>query len=181
MPSIEELQPLITEPREALDAEYKGWLNLTTNEHKAVLAKAAIAIANHGGGYIIVGLEEQNDRLVGSPRPNEMPAITQDAVNAAIHRFATPEFHCELYSVPDPASGNAYPVIVVPGGLTEPVMSKRDCPGIISQNRCYIRKPGPRSEEPQTGEEWRTLLRRCVRAGRDDMLEAIRSIVSWEG
>jgi hypothetical protein len=57
-------------------------------------------------------------------------------------------------------------------------MSRRDCPGIISQSRCYIRKPGPRSEEPQTGEEWRALLNRCVRAGRDDMLEAIRSIVS---
>jgi len=43
MPSIQELQPLVAEPREALDAEYKGWLDLTTNDHKAVLAKAAIS------------------------------------------------------------------------------------------------------------------------------------------
>ena len=57
-------------------------------------------------------------------------------------------------------------------------MSRRDCPGVMAQNRCYIRKPGPRSEEPQTAEEWRTLLQRCLRAGREDMLDAIRSIVS---
>lgn len=57
-------------------------------------------------------------------------------------------------------------------------MSKRDCQDTIARNRVYIRKPGPRSEEPQTGEEWRALLRRCVQNGRQDMLDAIRAIVS---
>lgn len=178
MPSIEELQPLITEPREALDAEYKGWLDLTTNEHKATLSKAVIAMANHGGGYVVLGLEDRGAMLVSSARPQEVPEISQDTVNAAVHRYVTPEFHCEVYNVPHPESGVVHPVVVVPGNMTEPIMSKRDCQGVIAQNRCYIRKPGPRSEEPQTGEEWRTLLRRCVQAGRDDMLDAIRSIVS---
>ena len=58
MPTIEELQPLLGEPREDLAAEYKTWLDLTINDHKAVLAKAAIALANHGGGFIIVGFDD---------------------------------------------------------------------------------------------------------------------------
>ena len=178
LPSIQELQPLLTEPREALDAEYKSWLNLTTNEHRAVLAKAAIALANHGGGYIIIGFEEQDHRFVASNCPDDRPEITQDAVNAAVRRFATPEFHCATYSVGNPDTGTVHPIVVVPGDMTVPILSKRECTGVIGQNRCYIRKPGPRSEEPQTAEEWRTLLQRCVRAGREDMLEAIRSIVS---
>jgi hypothetical protein len=177
MPTIEELQPLLGEPREDLAAEYKTWLDLSANEYKAILAKAAIALANHGGGYIVLGFEDQGHQLVSIARPAGVPSVSQDAVNAAIHRFATPEFHCELYNVPHPASQAIHPVIVVPGNMTEPVMSKRDSVGVISQNRCYIRKPGPRSEEPQTAEEWRALLRRCVLAGREDMLEAIRSIV----
>ena len=57
-------------------------------------------------------------------------------------------------------------------------MSRRDCPGVIAQNRCYVRKPGPRSEEPATQEEWRGLLNRCLRAGREDMLDAIRAILT---
>jgi len=178
MPIIEELQPLLGEPREDLAAEYKTWIDLSTNEHKAVLAKAAIALANHGGGFIIIGFDDAGPQLVSVPRPANIPEVSQDSINAAIHRFAAPEFHCQLYNVPHPASQTIHPVIVVPGNMTEPVMSKRDCVGIIGQNRCYIRKPGPRSEEPQTGEEWRALLRRCVLAGREDMLEAIRSIVS---
>jgi hypothetical protein len=178
MPRIEELQPLLGEPREDMAAEYKTWLDLTINDHKAVLAKAAIALANHGGGFIIIGFDDHGHRLGSVVRPENVPEISQDAVNAAIHRFATPEFHCELYNVVHPTTQAVHPVIVIPGNLTEPVMSKRDCANIIAQNRCYIRKPGPRSEEPHGAEEWRLLLRRCVLAGREEMLEAIRSIVS---
>jgi hypothetical protein len=126
----------------------------------------------------VLGMADEPVGLVSRVRPAEIPEITQDAVNAAIRRYATPEFHAEVYAVPHPLSGAIHPVISLPGTLTEPVMSKRDCQGVLHQARCYIRKPGPRSEEPQTPEEWRTLLNRCVRAGRDDMLEAIRSIVS---
>ena len=178
MASIEELQPFITEPREDLDAEYKDWLDLTGNEHKATLAKAAIALANHGGGRIVIGFAEQGQALVSGPRPEEIPEITQDSVNAAIRRYAEPRFHCEVYNVLHPDTGVSHPVVIVPGTLTVPVMSKNQCQGVIALNRCYIRKPGPESEEPRTSEEWRNLFNRCVRANRDEMLESIRSIMT---
>ena len=180
MASIEDLLPLITEPREDLAYEYKYWLDLTSKDHKdkATLAKAAIALANHGGGYIVLGFAEQGQTLESRARPEEIPEITQDSVNAAIRRYADPEFHCEVYDVPHPGTGVSHTVVVVPSTLTVPVMSRRDYQGEIAQNSCYIRKPGPRSEQPQTAEEWRTLLNRCVRANQDEMLEAIRSIVT---
>jgi len=178
MPTIEELQPLLGEPREDLAVEYKTWLDLSNNEDKARIAKAAIALANHGGGFIVIGFEDQNHRLVPLARPANIPAVSQDGVNAAIRRFADPEFHCEMHNVPHPATQDIYPIIAVPGGMSVPVMSGRDCPGVIFANRCYTRKPGPRSEEPQTAEEWRTLLQKCLLAGREDMLDAIRAIVS---
>ena len=166
MASIKELQPLITEPREDLDAEYKDWLDLKNNEHhKAKLAKAAIALANHGGGHVVIGFEDKG--LTSQPRPEEIPAITQDSVNAAIRRYAEPEFHCKMYKVPHPDTNVSHPVVSIPSRPT-PVMSRRDCQGEVAQNRYYIRKPGPRSEEIQTAEEWRTLFNRC-------MMEANRS------
>ena len=178
MTSIRELQPLISEPREDLSVEYKSWLDLTRKEHKATLAKAAIALTNHGGGFIVIGFAEQGAELYSQACSSNIPEITQDAVNAVIRRYATPEFHCRVDCITHPKTGVAHPIITVPGNLTVPVMSMRDCPKVIDKNRCYIRKPGPRSEEPQTSEEWRESLNRCLLAGREDMLEAIRSIVS---
>ena len=179
MASIEDLRPLIIEPREDLAYEYKDWLDLTSTDHKdkATLAKAAIALANHGGGYIIIGFKEQG-QLESRARPEEIPEITQDSVNAAIRRYAEPEFHCEMYNVPHPNTNVSHPVVIVPSTLTVPVMSRRECQGAIALNSFYIRKPGPRSEEPRRSEEWRTLINRCVRANQDDMLESIRSIIT---
>ena len=177
MPSLEELRPLVELPIESLGVEYKDWLDLTTNHGKATLAKHAIALANHGGGHLVLGFSEQADELVSHPRPEEVPAITQDSVNEAIRRFCEPEFQCQMNSVNHSDTGVAHPVITVPGTLTAPVMSRRDDPGVIRQYGCYIRKPGPRSEVPHTYAEWRGLLERCARATRADMLDAIRSIV----
>jgi predicted HTH transcriptional regulator len=57
MADITELEALLMTPTEALNVEYKGWLDLRgDDEQKAILAKAAIAIANESGGYIVIGL-----------------------------------------------------------------------------------------------------------------------------
>ena len=172
-----DLQPLVDHPREELAVEYKTWLDLSQNEGKATLAKACIALANHGGGFLILGFDEQGDSLISVARPPDIGEVTQDTVNSALLRFADPVFHCRLHPITHPTTAVSHPVISIPGDHTVPVMSKRNCWDKIQQHRCYIRKPGPRSEEPKTSEEWRALLQRCVQANREDMLGAIRSIV----
>jgi hypothetical protein len=178
MASMQELLPLVTDPREDLATEYKGWLDLGTNEHKATLAKAAIALVNHGGGFIVIGFQEASGIWSSTPCPVAVPAFTQDDVNGAIGRYAAPEFHCEMHRIVHPTTSVSHPVIVVPGTQKEPVMSKRECGTVLGLHRCYIRKPGPKSEEPKTGDEWRALLARCVRATREDMLDSIRTIMA---
>lgn len=169
------IDSLVSHPREDLGAEYKCWLDLGKNEHKANLAKAAIALANHGGGFIVIGFLEDGANLRSHPCPPRLE-IKQDTVNSAIIRFADPEFHCEVHYVENKQNGVRHPVITVPGSKV-PVMAKRDCDGEIRKHRCYLRKPGPRSEEPQSGAEWRHLIDRCVRENRSDMLDSIRAIV----
>ena len=177
--AITELEPLLTAPTEALDVEYKSWLELATNdEHKALLAKAAIAIANEGGGYIIVGLREERPNLISEPRPPGIAPYDQDLVNQIIRRFASPQFHCTLTIVRHPISGYEHAVIKVPGGFAFPVMSKSGTPqNSIRPHLCYMRKPGPESAAPENQADWERLLTKCLRNRREDMLDAIRVIV----
>lgn len=175
------LGDLIRAPREDLDKEIKSWLDLNDNGDKARLAKAILALANHGGGYVIIGFAEQGGTWTpADPRPEDLAGFSQDAVNGIVSRFAEPVFHCEMHHVPHPETGEIYPVIFVPGGHSVPIRSKRPDPTqtIVQINQFYIRRPGPASEPPQTGREWDELIRRCVRAQRDEMLDAIRGILA---
>jgi hypothetical protein len=78
-------------------------------------------------------------------------------INAAINRYADPKFHCELAFANHPETNNEHAFVMVPGGMIVPMMSVRGCDGVIGAQKCYVRKPGPRSEEPFTSEEWRAV------------------------
>ena len=86
MDQIENLQSLIIEPTEELHKEYKYWLDLRNEEHRETLAKAAIAMVNYGGGFIITGFEQQQGALISKSYPDDIPIITQDSVNNAIKK-----------------------------------------------------------------------------------------------
>lgn len=48
--SPRQLESLTRNPREVLGVKLKGWLDLSQGEHRADLAKALMALTNHGGG-----------------------------------------------------------------------------------------------------------------------------------
>jgi hypothetical protein len=179
MSAADDLEPLLTAPAEALDVEYKSWLDLRGNdEHKAILAKAAIALANEGGGVIVIGLREQRPALVSEPRPAAIAPYDLDLINNIMRRFAVPTFHCRLSVARHPDTGHEHAVVHVPGGFGAPVMSKSGTPGnTIRPHLCYVRKPGPESAPPENQADWDRLLTRCLRNRREDMLDAIRDIV----
>lgn len=83
---LRNLASFVEMPREDLGVEYKSWLNLKENRAQATLVKAAIAIANHGGGFIVLGFEESgNNKILASiPKPVECADITQDDINSVI-------------------------------------------------------------------------------------------------
>lgn len=177
MASQQELLAFLTYPNETLSNEYKSWLDLSGNKGKATLAKAAIALANHGGGTIVMGMRgEGEEKLESLPRPAEIPRYSTDTVNSAINRYSDPKMHFDVSFEVHPETGIEHAFIHVPPSAV-PVMCTRLEEKVIQQNRVYIRKAGPKSEEPTTAEEWRTLFNRCIQAGRESMLDSIRTIL----
>ena len=174
------LSDLLANLRESPEVEVKGWLDLeNNNEHKAILAKAALALANHGGGRLVLGFEEVDGIMVEAEnRPATLNPYNQDLINGIVRRYCEPEFHCTVHLVPH--GGKIFPVVEVPGGHDVPVRARRAGPDekILQMNAIYIRKPGPRSEPPQSGQEWDRLLARCLSNRSDELLGHIQRIVS---
>lgn len=175
------LADLLNDPRETLSVELKGWLDLAgNNEHKALLAKAIIALANHGGGAILIGFSKTDSGSGPAPgRPGSLTDYNSDVLNAVVSKYCDPKFHCDItiHKGPD---GLEYPIVNVPGGHKVPVRSTRDGPNgdTIKRNSYYIRRIGPASEVPQDGQEWDELIRRVVANAREDLLDQFRAIMA---
>ena len=177
----ERLRDLLVDPREDLGFEIKNWLDLqSSNEDKATFAKAVLALANHGGGFIALGLTEIPEGIVeAAGRPARLDAYGQDLINGIVHNYCDPAFHCPVHIVPNPAEA-LFPIVIVPGGHRVPVRAKRAGPNgvTVRDNAIYIRKPGPRSETPQSAQDWDDLLNRCLQNRRDEMFDQIRSLIT---
>ena len=179
--SRERLADLLIDPREDLDCEVKNWLDLSnSNDDKATFAKAALALANHGGGFIILGLVETDARMAEAEgRPATLDAYGQDLINGIVQNYCDPPFHCAVHIVANPAAA-MFPVVVIPGGHRVPVRARRAGPNgnTVQNHAIYIRKSGPRSETPQSAQDWDELLARCLRNRRDDMFDQIRDLIT---
>ena len=70
--------------------------------------------------------------------------------------------------------------MTVPGGHRVPVRAKRASPDnkTVQNHAIYMRKSGPRSEVPQSAQEWDVLLGRCLQNRRDELFDQIRDLIS---
>jgi Putative DNA-binding domain len=171
---------LVDSPNETLSVEYKSWLDLDDPESRADLAKHIAALANHGGGMIVFGF---NDDLTPSgDNPFDNAIINRDTVSAIVKKYLEPTFQCDVEQVKSRA-GKVHPVVVVPSHGSAPICAKAGGPevggkpkGIVIGNY-YVRKPGPESERIMTSAEWVPVIRRCALHERAGLLAAIEAAI----
>jgi len=167
-------------PMETLDIEAKCWLDMNDIESKGTIAKALIALENHGGGYLVIGFSEDAAGVLSSDpnRPPNLTAFGTDEINAIIKKYAEPAFHAHVTFQKNPDSGDEFPVIRSPGTSKVPVRSCSETPnGTLKNKVYYIRRPGPSSEAPLDGSEWDALIRRSVLNQRSEIIDILRSFI----
>lgn len=180
---ITDLSPLIASKSEALEVEYKAWMDTTDNEVKAKLAKHLAALHNHGGGYLIFGVDDTTKNPLGAC-PFHSPAKTygEDAISAIVKRYLEPHFQCQV--VWTEHAGHDYPVIIVPPHGAMPAIAKSDGPPDIkgkpvgiSNGSLYIRVAGPASVAIRKYSDWTELLERCLQQRADKLASIMRQAI----
>ena len=172
-----ELQELVDEPNETLETEYKTWLDLKDDtESRADIARHIAALANYGGGKIVIGFSDDMQPDI----PNRFPSVTydRDLIASIVKRYLDPAFQCDVHTIKS-ASGNEHPVIIVPPHGASPICAKAGGPEIngkpcgIVRGTYYTRKAGPESAPVISPEEWTPIIRRCAMHERSAILSAI--------
>ncbi|MCY4262739.1 MAG: putative DNA binding domain-containing protein, partial [Candidatus Dadabacteria bacterium] len=111
---------LVEFPRETLENEYKGWVDLNQDVTPAKIARHLAALANHGGGHLVFGF--QDDMTPDPKRPTSLDKYNRDTFTGIVKKYLDPHFQCEVDLVAD-RTGDKFPVARVPGHGRTPVIT----------------------------------------------------------
>jgi hypothetical protein len=153
------LQELISHPSESLSIELKGWIDPNTPEGKDKIIRAAIAMRNHGGGYILVGFH--ND--TGEPYTDNIPSnvrelFHQDNIQRIVSKYSSELFEVKVhFPIRD---GIEFPVIEICSGVKTPIATKKHLKNsqgelLFQENKVFIRSLETNNTPSTTEVTWK--------------------------
>jgi hypothetical protein len=117
------LRGLLRDPRERLNVEHKAWIDPHAPEGTAKIARAALALWNINGGYLIIGLDKHGKPAAKPPaEPHRM--FHQDVVQGIVKKHSAESFEVVVHHIEE--AGAPFVVVVVPNGVRSPTAAKRD-------------------------------------------------------
>src|SRR5215471_6679662 len=118
-----DIDELLRVPNEGLNVEVKSWLDPAIPADVAKIVKAAFAIHNRNGGFLIIGLNDKSLKPEQKHKPASVRATYHiDKIQSIISKYASSLFEVEVAF--GEIDGVEIPVIVVPSGVRFPVATK---------------------------------------------------------
>jgi hypothetical protein len=163
------IDELVAAPREGLNVEIKRWFDPDEPDGIAKLVRAALAIRNRNGGYMLIGFDDKSLQpdQVGRPPQDVRGTFHLDKIQGLISAYASEAFEIAVgFGLRD---GQEYPVIIIPEGVTAPVASKRDLQDnnnrfLVREGEIYFRTLGsngtPSTSRARPG-DWRDIAEIC--------------------
>lgn len=147
----------------------------------AKLARHFAALSNHGGGYLIFGVDDKT-KAPQSATTLDSKLFSEDAISAIVKRYLDPRFQCRVEWAE--SGGVFYPVVIVPAHGSRPVIAIADGPPDlkgrpigIREGALYIRSAGPESIAIRRPDDWTGLLERCLRHRADILASIMRQAI----
>jgi len=85
MARSDEVNALISQPRESLAVEVKDWLDMSVPSHTAKIVKAVIALRNFNGGYLLIGFDNATMQPSKNlPAKDQTVMFSADAIQALV-------------------------------------------------------------------------------------------------
>ena len=158
----------IANPRETFTCELKPWINPADNEYDQVkIAKATLALRNWGGGVLLIGVSDDGKFEPPPYDPEKM--FTQDSVQAIVSAYSAEPFGVDIHTVGVKSRvDGVVSVIVVPAGITTPVLCRKSSPQNLSpkviSGALYtrtLRSNGRISSAPASQSDLDAMVKKC--------------------
>lgn len=140
------------------------------------LIKDVLALANNGGGSLVIGVAEEGGRIVfHGLTPEQLKTWDPTRFGAKVNRYADPPIECTVRSVE--CDGKVFVLISIPGFAHSPHYCTRDYDGILRQNTIYIRTANSASAPVNDAVTMTRLINQAVAARQDEIAQIVRAAI----
>jgi vacuolar-type H+-ATPase subunit F/Vma7 len=176
---MDDLEQLIKLGKETKNLDYKGPCGWDEGNKQACceIVKDILALANSGGGHIVVGVKEEpiGFSLVGLTA--EMVATFETTrLNNFLQNYADPPINCTV--VKKTVDQKLFVVIEVPSFRETPHICQKDFPRGLQAPTVYVRTDNNESAPIRSSADCRAVIERAVRGQGDRLLESMRAILT---
>jgi hypothetical protein len=182
-PQLIDWREIILQGVETQELDYKAaqhWLKLP-RAGKAKFVRHALALANTKGGYIVIGVgEDQNGN------PTDLQGLTDEQLKSFdpsivaqfINLYADPAIDIDV--IRPEIDGKYYAILVVRPFTNLPHVCADHCAQELQQGVFYIRTPDARSRPAHRASELQQLVQRALRNQREVLGRMLRGVL-YEG
>jgi len=93
------IDDLVARPTESLNVEIKRWINPDEPEGAAIIARAALAIRNRNGGFLIVGFDDKTLQPDAGNEPGDVrTSFHIDKIQGIVSRYTSELWIAKAFS-----------------------------------------------------------------------------------
>jgi len=176
---MKELKEILLQGFESKDLDYKGPCQWDEKDKKACceIVKDILAMANTLGGYIIIGVSEQENGFSWEGlSPEQAKSFETSRLNRFVQNYADPPINTLLKKVDH--DGKIFAIIEVPRFSDTPHICQKDYPSVLSSPALYVRTDTNESAPLKSSSDFRSIVEQAIRNRSDQMLSSMRAILT---
>jgi len=155
---LKRIQELVDHPTESLSVELKRWFDPDQPEGIAKIIKTVLALRNHGGGYMVIGFNNETLEADSGKEPTPVRSVFHfDKIQGIVSKYSSELFEVAVHY--PKRDGQEYPVIVVPSNVKTPVATKSKlCAGdktLVKADTIYVRSLSANNTPSTTQAIWK--------------------------
>ena len=170
---------IISRGFESKDLDYKGpieWIESNKKECCEII-KDILAIANLGGGWIIIGVSETSTGFSeDGVSDKQAKSFETTRLNNFLNNYSDPPINTHLHK--PLYKDKRFVVIEIPGFPGTPYICKKQFPDVLSSPTLYIRTDNNESAPLKSSFDFQKIIERAIRNRSDQLLSSFRTILT---
>lgn len=172
-------ESLILRGVEGKDLDYKGpcaWDGYD-KKTRCELVKDILALANTGGGWLVIGVRETGTSFTpDGVSDGQAASFETTQVNTFLNNYADPPINTSIHK-PE-VGGKRFIAIGVPGFSDTPHICQKEFPGVLTAPTLYVRTSNNESAPIKSSADFRSIVERATRNRADSILESVRAVLT---